>query len=99
MRLPRLPLAIALPVLAWTLAAVAAEPQWTRFRGPNGCGVAAAPSIPVTWTDADYRWKAKLPGIGFGSPTVWEDRLYVTSTVEDQSLLIVLCLNSTISND
>jgi outer membrane protein assembly factor BamB len=94
MKLPCLPITVALSVLVWTLSAVAAEPQWTRFRGPNGCGVGEAPSIPAAWTDADYRWKAKLPGIGFSSPTVWDDRLYITSTLVDRSLLVVLCLKT-----
>ena len=93
MKLPCLPITVAFSVLVWTLSAVAAEPQWTRFRGPNGCGVGEAPSIPAAWTDADYRWKAKLPGIGLSSPRL-DDRLYVTSTLEDQSLLVVLCLKT-----
>ena len=94
MKLPRLPITVALPVFFWTLSVIAAEPQWTRFRGPNGCGVGEALSIPAAWTDGDYRWKARLPGIGFSSPVVWDDRLYITSTLEDQSLLVVLCLKT-----
>jgi outer membrane protein assembly factor BamB len=95
MRRCRRPIVVMSLVLAWVVSAAAAEPQWTRFRGPNGCGVGEAPSIPVAWTDADYRWKAKLPGIGFSSPVVWDDRLYITSTLEEQSLLVVLCLKTT----
>ena len=53
--------------------------EWTRFRGPNGTGVSDAKSIPATWTEADYRWKIKLPGKGHGSPVVWGDKLFVLS--------------------
>jgi outer membrane protein assembly factor BamB len=52
---------------------------WTRFRGPNGAGVAEGVSFPAEWTDEDYVWRAKLPGKGHSSPVVWGDQLYVTS--------------------
>ncbi|MDY0165879.1 MAG: PQQ-binding-like beta-propeller repeat protein [Thermoguttaceae bacterium] len=76
-------------------AKTAADPnRWPRFRGPNGEGVGQAAGIPETWTDDDYRWKVELPGIGFSSPVVWDDRVYVTSTIEDERLLVVLCLDT-----
>lgn len=34
-------------VLAWTLSA-AADPQWTRFRDPNGCGIGEPAELSVT---------------------------------------------------
>ena len=36
-------------------AVLAAE--WTRFRGPNGTGVAENADVPVTWTEDDYKWR------------------------------------------
>ena len=41
------------------------EGQWSRFRGPNGSGISSATTIPVKWTDKDYRWRVELPGIGW----------------------------------
>jgi outer membrane protein assembly factor BamB len=93
MRLP-LPVVLASLVLGCVLPATAAEPQWTRFRGPNGCGACESAAIPVTWTERDYRWRVKLPGAGFSSPVVWDDRLYVTSTIEEAATFIVLCLKT-----
>lgn len=72
----------------------AGQDHWPRFRGPNGEGIGQAVGIPETWTDDDYRWKVELPGIGFSSPVVWDDRVYVTSTIEDEQLLVVLCLDT-----
>lgn len=85
-----------LTFLAATVAlrGLAAEPQWIRFRGPNGCGASDAATIPTTWTAKDYRWRVSLPGIGYSSPVIWHDRLYVTSTVEEESRLIILCLST-----
>lgn len=78
------------------IAPVAAgDQEWTRFRGPNGCGVGQASQIPDTWTEKDYNWKIQLPGKGFSSPVIWDDRLYVTSTIEESATFVTLCLNTT----
>jgi outer membrane protein assembly factor BamB len=53
--------------------------NWSRFRGPNGSGVAEGVSFPATWTADDYAWQAKLPGKGHSSPIAWEDRIFVTT--------------------
>lgn len=84
--------------LLWVSTTTAAEPQWTRFRGPNGSGVSETATVPASWTEADYRWRVELPGIGFSSPVVWDDRLYLTSTIEDQATLVVLCLQAADGN-
>jgi outer membrane protein assembly factor BamB len=63
----------------------APESCWPRFRGPNGTGVSPAVALPVPWTDKDYRWRVKLPGVGYSSPVVWADRLFVTSAIEKAS--------------
>lgn len=66
--------------------------QWTRFRGPNGCGNSDATTIPATWTDADYRWRVELAGSGHSSPVVWGDRVYVTAANSGAPARIVQCL-------
>jgi outer membrane protein assembly factor BamB len=48
----------------------------------------------VAWTEQDYNWKVELPGIGFSSPVVWDDRIYLTSTIEEKAIVIVLCLKT-----
>ena len=82
-------------IILGSAAPVAAEDrEWTRFRGPNGCGVGQASQIPEAWTEKDYNWKIQLPGKGFSSPVIWDDRLYVTSTIEESATFITLCLNT-----
>ncbi len=62
---------VFLTMLIFSMAASNAPGQeWPRFRGPNGTGVSDARTIPATWTDADYRWRVELPGIGYSSPVV-----------------------------
>ena len=84
--------AALLPTVA--LRSLAAEPQWIRFRGPNGCGASDAATIPTNWSAHDYQWRVNLPGIGYSSPVIWEDRLYITSTIEEEARLIMLCLRT-----
>lgn len=83
-------LAFCLTLIA--LPAIAAD--WTRFRGPNGSGESEEAGIPVRWTERDYRWKVELPGMGYSSPVVWGDRLFVTSANEENATLIVQCLQT-----
>ena len=60
------------------MGSAAAAQEWPRFRGANGIGVSAAP-LPARWTDKDYSWQVKLPGVGHSSPVLWGERLFVTS--------------------
>jgi outer membrane protein assembly factor BamB len=67
---------------------------WSRFRGPDGNGVSEATTVPVRWTDADYNWKVRLPGVGHSSPVVWEKRIFLTSGDPRTAQRSVLCLDA-----
>lgn len=82
--------ALALPGIAPALAQ-----EWTRFRGPNGTGIATGKGIPVQFTPADYAWKLDLPGMGHSSPVIWGERLYVTSAVEETKKRTLYCVRTT----
>jgi outer membrane protein assembly factor BamB len=81
-------------VLALASASEAAEREWTRFRGPNGSGVSEAARVPAKWTEQDYNWKVKLPGIGYSSPVVWGERIFVTCGEPETAKRLVLCLRT-----
>lgn len=59
-----------------SLLTSASEP-WSRFRGPDGSGVGEATGLPVKWTEADFKWRVKLPGFGHSSPAVWGETIFV----------------------
>lgn len=63
--------------------AVAAEPLWPQFRGPNAAGIADGQGLPDRWSATEnVAWKQDLPGRGWSSPIVWGSRVFVTTAVD-----------------
>jgi outer membrane protein assembly factor BamB len=75
------------------LPEVRAQDQWTRFRGPDGTGVSHARSIPVTFGEADYRWKVPLPGSGHSSPVLFGSKLFLTCEIREKNERFVACFD------
>ncbi|MGE0103006.1 MAG: PQQ-binding-like beta-propeller repeat protein [Blastocatellales bacterium] len=75
----------ALLTLALLLALVppgAPDGNWPQFRGPNSTGVVEDTSLPDTWSETkNVVWKSDIPGLGWSSPIVWGDRIFLTSVV------------------
>jgi hypothetical protein len=63
-------------ILALTSLATAAD--WSRFRGPNGTGVAETTGLPAAFDEASTMWKVEL-GKGWSSPVLWKDMVVVTA--------------------
>ena len=60
-------------------AQLASAADWTRFRGPNGSGVAPDAKPPTVWSESqNLAWKLALPGPGSSSPIVLGERIFVT---------------------
>lgn len=78
--------------LVWT--STAAAENWPRFRGPTGQGHSAETGLAVEWTaETGIAWKTPIPGAGWSSPIVWENRVYVTSALNDGSACHLLALD------
>lgn len=75
-------------------ALTAGAGDWTRFRGPNGDGVAADAHLPSHLDAQQILWAADLPGRGLSSPLILGDRIFVTCcSGARQDRLRVRCLN------
>jgi outer membrane protein assembly factor BamB len=72
-------------ILLQAPVALAAE-SWPQFRGPTGDGVVTGLVLPTQWSsEANIRWKAKIPGVGWSQPVVWGNKIFLTTAVaEDQ---------------
>ncbi|MCD8534476.1 MAG: PQQ-like beta-propeller repeat protein [Verrucomicrobia bacterium] len=75
-------------VLVLTTALDAGE--WANWRGPNGLGISDETNLPVKWdTQTNVAWKSTLPGQGTSSPVVFQDRVFITTQTEDDSLHVL----------
>jgi outer membrane protein assembly factor BamB len=65
-------------------AAIGAE-DWPQFRG-TAAGVAVdRPELPESWsTTENVRWKLDVPGLGWSSPVVTGDHVFISSVVSSQ---------------
>ena len=67
--------------------------NWPRFRGPNGQGVSTESNLPTNWDAANHiAWKRGIPGSGWSSPIVWDDRIFVTTATDEGANCRVMCL-------
>jgi outer membrane protein assembly factor BamB len=61
---------------------LATAENWPQFRGPNHNNLPNASNLPSDWSeDTNVKWKAPMPGTGWGSPIVWEDKIFVSTAV------------------
>ena len=56
--------------------------SWPAFRGPAGDGIVEDRALPTQWSLSDnVRWRTELPGEGWSSPVVGENRAYLTAAI------------------
>lgn len=78
----RLPILLALLLLALTTAAVKAE-DWPQFRGPGGEGHSAEKNLPLEWGEGkNVVWRAPVAGRGWSSPVIVGGRVWLTTAIE-----------------
>ena len=85
-----LPLSLALATLI--AAGPADANDWSRFRGPNGSGVADSTGLPSEFgPDKNVVWKKALAP-GYSSPIVSASHIFVTATENEKLFTIALDL-------
>ena len=61
--------------------------NWPQYRGAQSDGLATGITLPETWSDTgNVVWKIDVPGFGWSSPIIREDRIFVTSAVGEKEL-------------
>jgi len=89
-----MPTRILALVLLASGGAVQAADSWPQFRGPGGQGHSSASGVPAAWSETqNVRWKVLVPGLGWSSPVVQGDQIWLTTSLEDQGSLRALCFD------
>ncbi len=60
------------------------DENWPGFRGDFASGIAENASPPTSWNlekSENITWKTEVPGLGFSSPVIWGDRLFLTTAI------------------
>lgn len=79
-----------LALLALLSLSAAAKTDWSRFRGPNGTGLADTTGLPSVVDDSTTLWKTPL-GKGWSSPVLLGDKVFVTAeTAANKRAVIAL---------
>jgi outer membrane protein assembly factor BamB len=76
---------------AWAVAA-----DWPQFRGPDGQGHATSSDVPLTWSETEnITWKVPLPGLGWSSPSIQGQQIWLTTATDESHSLRALALDRT----
>lgn len=86
--------ALAQPVPAADVIKVPlAAAEWPEFRGPDGQGHATQRGLPLTWSETEnIVWKAPVAGLGWSSPVIQGEQIWLTTATDDGHSLRAVCL-------
>jgi len=66
--------------------------NWTHFRGSGMDGYANVEKAPLHWSETEnIVWKIPVKGLGWSSPVVFGDQVWLTSAEEDGTAFYVFC--------
>ena len=85
---------LALSLLLLWSSLILADENWPQFRGPNGDGIAHDANIPTEWgEEKNIAWKTEIHGLGWSSPVIFGEQVWLTTATPDGKELSALCLD------
>ena len=82
-------------VLLFLLQSVSMAENWPGWRGPNGDGTSSETNLPVKWdSTTNVVWKVPVPGVGYASPIVWEEKLFTVTALTETQEKQLLCFDT-----
>lgn len=65
-----------------------------QFRGPSGQGHSDAKNLPLTWSETEnIAWKVPIAGLGWSSPSIQGDQIWLTTALDDGKSLHAIALD------
>ena len=75
-------------------SSVAGQENWPEYRGASGDGYAIGAQLPVDISDSrNVDWKTPIHGMGWSSPVVWGDQIWMTTATEDGKKMYGVCVD------
>ncbi len=70
---------------AATTFSLESDENWPSFRGADALSVAEDdPRLPLSWSATEnVTWKTPVDGLGWSSPVIWGDRIFLTTVVSE----------------
>jgi outer membrane protein assembly factor BamB len=85
-------LLISIVALLFIFQLVTMAENWPGWRGPSGDGTSSEINLPVKWdSTTNVMWKVPVPGIGYASPIVWEEKLFTVTALTETQEKQLLC--------
>ena len=71
-----------------------AEGNWPAWRGPSADGRTEAAGLPLRWSETqNIVWKTGIHDLGYSTPVVWGDQIWLTTAKEDGTALYAVCID------
>jgi outer membrane protein assembly factor BamB len=78
------------------LTAAFAAADWPQFRGPGGQGHVTGRDYPLNWSETEnVAWKTAIPGLGWSSPVVKGNQIWLTTADDEGHSLRAVCVDRT----
>jgi len=81
-------LAAAIMLLSGQTSRASENGNWPDWRGPDNNGSITSGNYPVTWDPENVLWKIDVPGKGFSTPVVWNNKIYLTTGTQDSDTVL-----------
>ena len=82
-------------LLAFSIVAAPGRENWPELRGPERNGHSAARKLPLVWSETNnVAWKTAIHDLGWSSPVVWRNQIWITTATEDGRHLFAVCADS-----
>ena len=77
-------LRLVLLIMMWGQVSEA-DDRWPQFRGPGSRGISDESGLPTNWSATEnVAWVSDIPGLGWSSPIVWDDTVFLTTVVSSE---------------
>ncbi len=80
--------------VAMCSCSVHASENWPQWRGPAGDGHSDATALPIHWSETEnIVWKTGIHDLGYSTPVVWGDQIWLTTAKEDGTALYAVSID------